>query len=188
MTGVTLRTIRVGLGLGLPAALIAHGALFGGQHAVGGAYHGVLVQATSTVALAFVALLWTCAWALSRNFSDGRVLAGRLRERLPSVGSVVASAAVWYLGIEALEPHHLSAPALAVFLGLAIASCFVLGLARAMADAFAHLAVTLARGSFSPRVPAWRRIPREPAVARRAHLARRRYARPPPIASTFSYA
>mgnify|MGYP001381482705 CR=1 FL=1 len=185
MESVTLRNIRGSLVLGLLVSLAAHVALFGGQHTVGGAYHAVLMQGTSAVTLGFVAFLGALAWALSRSSSDGSVLAARLREQLPGLGSVVASAASWYAGIEAIEPHHLGAPVIELLVVLIAASYLVLLLARAMTDTFAHAAITISRTSFSPRVPAWRRRPRERVLARHSFQARRRFARPPPVAVAF---
>lgn len=188
MKRVTLRNIRGSLGLGLLASLAAHVALFGDRHAVGGVYHWALLQMASAVALGFVAFLGTFAWALSRKSSDRRILAARLREQLPSMGSIVASTVTWYVGIEATEPHHVAAPTIALVAVLAASSYLVCRLAHAMATTLAHVAVTLSHQSFSPRLPAWRRIPRGRVVSRHADLARRRLARPPPIAFTFSHA
>lgn len=185
MNRVTLRKIPAGLALGLFASLAAHLALYGRQHAVGGASHAVLMQISSAAALACIAMLGALAWSQSRHFADGRALAASLRERLPGLGTVVTSAAAWYAVVEAIEPHHAGASGFAPIAALAAASYAVLRLARAMAGTFAHAAMTIFRTSFSPRVPAWRRRPRERVVARRSSQARRRFARPPPIAFGF---
>lgn len=188
MNRVTLRKIPAGLALGLIASLIAHVALYGRQHAVGGTYHALLMQISSTAVLAFIALLGALAWSQSRNLADGRALATFLRERLPSLGTVVTSGAAWYAGVEAIEPHHAGASGFALLAALGAASYALLHLARAMADTFAHAAIMISRTSFSPAVPAWRRRPRERVVARHSIQARRRFARPPPIVFGFSRA
>ncbi len=185
MSRVTLRKIPAGLALGLVASLTAHVALYGREHAVGGAYHALLMQISSAAALAFIAMLGALAWSQSRHLADGRALAAFLRERLPSLGTVVTSAAAWYAGVEAIEPHHAGASGFALVAALGAASYAVLSLARAMTDTFAHAAITISRTSFSPRVPTWRHRPRERVVARHSFQARRRFARPPPVAVAF---
>ncbi len=185
MERVTLRNIRSSLGLGLLASLAAHFALFGRQHAVGGPYHALLLLLTSAIALGFVVFLGTRAWALSREFRSGSVVAARLREQFPGVGSVVASTALWYAEIEAVEPHHLSAPAIALLVTLTAASFLVLCLAHAMANAFAHAAAASYHPSFSPREPAWQRRPQGHLSVRYSLPAHRRFARPPPIMFVF---
>lgn len=174
------------LALGLFASLVAHAALYGGQHGVGGAYHPLLMQLTLAAAIGFVASLGALAWLQSGSLTDGSVLAGRLRQRLPGVGSVIAAAASWYVGVEAIEPHHAHAPAIALLAALAAASYVTLHLARALAKVFAHATVAIFRTPFSPRAPAWRRRPRGPLVPRALFLTRRLFARPPPIAFALS--
>jgi hypothetical protein len=182
MNSVTLRKVPGGLALGLLASLAAHAALYGGDHGVGGAYHALLMQITSAGALGFVALIAGLAWTQSMHTTDGSILAGRLRERLPGAGSVIASAAVWYAAIEAVEPHHAGVSAIALIAVLSAASYLVLRVARAMTDVFASAAIAISRTSFLPRVPGWRRRQRGRLTSRQSLLARRRFARPPPIA------
>lgn len=170
------------LALGLLASLAAHAALFGGEHTVGGSYHGMLVQVALTVVLGFGALLGALAWAQSGNSSDGSVLAVRLRERLPGFLGIIVSTAMWYVAIEAIEPHHAAAPAIALIAALAAVSYVVLRLARAIADTFARVVIAIFRSPFSPRTPAWQRRPRVRPIARLTIPTRRRFARPPPVA------
>jgi hypothetical protein len=178
---VSLRKVPGSLALGLFASLAAHAALFGGEHAIGGAYHAVLIQIAVAAALGFVALAGALAFAQSGFSTDGSIVAARLRERLPGIGSVVAAAAAWYAGIETVEPHHAGVPAFALLAALAVASYAALRLARAITDAFARAAIAISRTSFSPRAPAWCRRPRGRPIPRRPVLTRRRFARPPPI-------
>lgn len=182
---MTLRKVPGSLALGLVATLAAHGALYGGQHDAGGAYHALLMQISAAAALGFVALVGALAWTQSGSSSDGSILAARLRERLPSMASVLASAAMWYAGIEAIEPHHAGAAAIALLVILAAASYAVLRLAHAITDAFACAVMAVVRTLFSPRAPVWRRRPRGRLISRHSFLARRRFARPPPIAFAF---
>jgi hypothetical protein len=179
---MTLRKVPGGIALGLFASLAAHAALYGGEHAIGGAYHALLMQIALAAAMGFIALVGAVAWTQSGNATDGSVLAARLRERLPGFGSVVAAAAACYVGVEAIEPHHAGAPGITLLVTLAAASYAALRLARAITDAFARAVIAISRTSFSPRVPAWRRRPRGRLIPRRSFLARRHFARPPPIA------
>ena len=182
---MTLRKIPGSLALGLLASLAAHTALFGGGHAVGGAYHALLLQIASSAALGFVALMGALAWTQSGSWMDGSVLAARLRERLPGVGSVVVSASAWYAGVEAIEPHHVGASGILLLAALAAASYAVLLLARALTKTLARAVIAIFSTSFSPRAPVWRRRPRGRLTARRSFLARRLFARPPPVAFAF---
>ena len=188
MNRVTLRKIPAGLALGLIASLIAHVVLYGKQHAIGGTYHALLMQISSTAVLAFIALLGALAWSKSRQLANGLALAASLRERLPDLGTIVTSGAAWYAGVEAIEPHHAGASGFTLLAALVAASYVLLHVARAMTETFAHAAIMISRTSFSPSVPAWRRRPRERVVARHSFQARRRFARPPPIAFGFSHA
>jgi hypothetical protein len=179
---MALRKVPGGLALGLLASLGAHAALYGGQHAVGGAYHALVVQIALAAAVAFVALIGAVASIQAGSSTDGSILAARLRERLPGFGSVVAAAAIWYAGVEAVEPHHAGAPAIALLAALAAASYAALRLAHLISNALACVVIAIARTSFSPRTPAWRRRPRGRVIAGRSFLARSWFARPPPIA------
>lgn len=179
---MTLRKVPGCLALGLFAALTAHAALYGGTHAIGGTYHALLMQIALAATLGFVALLGALAWTQSGSSSDGSVLAARLRERLPGVGSVIAAAAAWYVGVETVEPHHAGVPGIALLAALAAASYAALRLAHAITDAFARVAIAIFRTLFSPRALVWRRRPHGRLIPRRSFLTRRRFARPPPIA------
>ena len=178
---VALRKVPGCLALSLSASLAAHAALYGGEHAIGGAYHALLVQIALAAALGFIALVGALAWAQSGNSTDGSVLAARLRERLPGIGSVIAAASAWYAGVEAVEPHHAAVPGIALLAALALASYATLCLAHAITDAFARAVIAISRTSFSPRAPAWNRRSSGHLIPRRSFLTRRRFARPPPI-------
>lgn len=182
MDCVTLRKIPGCLALGSFAALAAHAALYGGEHAIGGIYQVVLVQVALAAALGFVVFFGALAWTQSERVTDGSVLACRLRERLPGVGSVAAAAVAWYAAIETVEPQHAGVPEIALLAAIAVASYAALRLARGITDAFANAVISISRSSFSPRAPAWNRRPRGRVMPRRSFLTRRRFARPPPFA------
>lgn len=183
MSRVTLRKVPGFLTLGLLASLTAHAALFGGRHAVGGAYHAIVLPIALAAALGFVAFVAALAWTQSRSATDGSILAARLRERLPNVASVIAASAILYVAVEAVEPHHAGAPALVLLAVLATASYVVLRLAHSITAALARVTIAVSRASFSPNAPAWRRRARGRVIVRRVLNSRRRFARPPPIAS-----
>jgi hypothetical protein len=170
------------IALGLLASLVAHTAIFGGDHAMGGAYHEVLVQAAITACLGFVASYGALAWAGKSGTSDGSVLASRLARHIPGLPLVFGSAVVWYVLAEALEPHHAPASAGAIVIALASAAWLFLTGARALVRTLAKAVLAVARTYFSPRTPSWERRRKAAPIARRSPLLRRRFARPPPIA------
>jgi hypothetical protein len=178
---VTLRKVPGVLALGLLASLAAHGALYRGEHAMGGAYHSYLVQAAAALCVSllafFGALAWSGAWT-----TDGSVLAARLRDRLPNFFWILPAAAFWYATAEAIEPHHVPASPLLVLLVLAAAAWVVLRLARGIVSALARAAIAILRAAFSPRAPSWSRRPHLQPIRRRPLRAYRRFVRPPPVA------
>ncbi|MBV9718271.1 MAG: hypothetical protein JOZ77_03070 [Candidatus Eremiobacteraeota bacterium] len=179
---MTLRKVPGALALGLLAALAAHTALFGGEHAMGGTYHAFLLQAALVAGLGLVVFFGALAWTESANATEGTVLAARLRERLPGLASTFAAALLWYLAAEMLEPHHAGAPPIAALLILAIAAWLTLRLAGATAIVLGGAAIAILRLSFAPRTPSWQRRATARPIARRRPLTRRRFARPPPVA------
>jgi len=181
MTLVTLRKVPGAIALGLLASLTAHAALYGSDHAMGGAYHGLLLEAGLGGALSFLLFFGGLAWAESGLTAVGSVLAARLRERVPSFTAILAAAGAWFALGEGIEPHHGLASPFALAMALAAAAWLVRRLAHAVADAFARAAVATHSSSFVPRTPLWTRRERIRPVYRRVLLARRRFARPPPI-------
>jgi hypothetical protein len=169
------------LALGLLASLAAHGALYRGEHAMGGAYHSLLVQIAAALSVGLLAFFGALAWS-SSSAASGSILAARLRDRLPNFFSVLASGASWYAAAEAIEPHHVCASPLVVVVVLAAAAWVVLRLARGIVGALARAAIAVLRTAFSPRTPSWSRWPRLQPIRRRPLRAYRRFVRPPPIA------
>ncbi|MGA7356346.1 MAG: hypothetical protein WA431_08225 [Candidatus Cybelea sp.] len=179
---MTLRKVPGALALGLLASLAAHAALFGGTHVMGGAYAGLLAQAASAGCFGLVLCFAALAWSGSRLTAEGTILAARLRERLPGAPALFTCASLWYMAAEAVEPHHAGvAPAVAV-ITLAVAAWLSLRLARAVVGALALAAIAIQKTTFTPRTPSWKRRLRLRPIRRRAPLAHRRFARPPPIA------
>lgn len=180
---MTLRKVPGALALGLAVSLAAHAALYGGEHSVGGSYHALLLQAAGAGLVSLLILLASLAWKGARHAADGTVLASRLECYLPGFGSLATAGSVWYLLAERAEPQHAGAANLTIVLALAAASALVAFVTRAAVRAAAVVIFAVARYGFSTRAPSWTRQARSrPFVRRRSH-ARRRFARPPPIAN-----
>jgi MFS family permease len=168
--------------LGLLAALTAHTAAYGSGHAMGGAYHGVLVSLSCVAALGALLAGASVAWIGGRRTIDGSVLATQLRSRLPGMVPVVAAAAAWFVLGEAIEPHHDAASPALVCAAVLVAAWLLLLLARALLGLLASIAIAVRSAGFAPRAPVWvLRFAPAPRARRALHRARR-YARPPPIA------
>ncbi|MGA8535756.1 MAG: hypothetical protein WB615_16740, partial [Candidatus Tumulicola sp.] len=103
---MTVRGIPGALALGLLASLLAHAALYGGHHAMGGAYHDALSELAGAGGAGFAVLLAALAWTGSRVAADGSILAARLGSRLPAIGPVAAAAGLWFALAERIEPRH----------------------------------------------------------------------------------
>lgn len=179
---MTLRKVPGSLTLGLLASLAAHAALYGRGHAMGGEYHTLLLEAALAGALSLLAFFGALAWGGSKHAADGSIVGTRLQARLPSAVALFSSALLWYAAAEAIEPHHSPARPLAAALALALAAWVLARLARAFVQVVAGAVIAVRRAHFSPRTFSWRRRSAQPPLIRRAPLARRRFARPPPIA------
>ncbi len=103
--------------LGLPAALVAHALVFGGEHAVGGALQSAALAAGALVLLLALALH-------SRDAVQGSVLASRLRSQMPSLIALLLCAGAWFAALELCESPH-AIPLLAVA-GAVAAACILL--------------------------------------------------------------
>jgi hypothetical protein len=180
---VTLRKVPGALALGLLASLAAHAALYGGGHAMGGAYNAAIVQAAFAGTLALLLGFAALAWSASGGAADGSVVAARLRQVIPGITAILAAALLWYAAAEALEPHHGGAPGLAALPLLVLTAWISRQLARWAAETLAHAVIAVTRLSFSPRTPSWNRPSHVRIAPRRPRGARRRFARPPPIAA-----
>ncbi len=180
---MTLREIPGALTLGLLASLIAHTALFGGGHAMGGAYHDALVQLAGAGCGGFVLALAALAWTGSRRAADGSVLSARLATRLPALPSLVASAGAWFAIGERIEGRHADAGLLATITVVVLAAAAVLAIGRWLVRRLAGAVIAVSRSPFAERPLIWVRHLQPAPIARRSPLLRRRFARPPPIAN-----
>jgi len=180
---VSLRKVPGALALGLLASLGAHTALYGGDHAIGGGYHALLVQVAVGGVLSLLVGLAALAWSASRLTGDGTILATRLNERLPGLAALGTAAAFWFGVAEAIEPHHAGAAPLAILLALAAVAWIVRQIAVFAVTLLARVVFAIARLAFSTRTPSWAPRQRRAAPRRPLFGTRRRFARPPPILS-----
>jgi hypothetical protein len=178
---VTLRKVPGAVALGLLASLGAHAALFGDGHAVGGAYHALLLEGGLAAAVSLIAFFSALAWSESGLTADGSVVATRLRDGLPSLAAVFASAGAWYALAEAAEPQHAAAAPVFAIGVLALAAWLILRFARTIARAVGAAVFAIRGTVFAPRLPLRRCRPQLRPLPRRLLFARRRFARPPPI-------
>jgi hypothetical protein len=183
---VTLRKVPAVLALGLLASILAHGGLYGGEHAMGGSYHLLLLQAALAGGVGMLVFFGSLAATGANAAVNGSVVAARLAERLPGYGSLLLAAGAWYAVAECLEPHHAAASLLAVPLSLAAASWLVALLSRGVLAVLAGAVIAAWRAAFSPRAAEWLRRLQSPRPTRRILWTRRRFARPPPIGLDFS--
>jgi hypothetical protein len=181
---VILRKVPGALALGLLASLAAHAVLYGGEHAMGGGYHALFLQAAITGVLGLLVGFGALAWSGAGGTADGSILAARLSSRLPGGAAILASASLWFVVGEGVEPHHAGAAPWLMVLCLTAASWIVRLLARTLAAYLARAVFAVARLAFSPRTPNWTRRPRLQPIRHRVQCVRRRFARPPPIAAT----
>ncbi len=180
---MTLREIPGALALGLLASLIAHTALYGGDHAMGGAYHTVLLELAATGCAGFAVALAALAWTGSGKAADGSVLAARLTSRLPGFASLAVSAGLWLAIGERVEASHADAGLFATVAALIIAAVALLTLTRWLVRRLAGAVIVIARSPFAERPLLWVRHLQPAPIARRSPVLRRRFARPPPIAN-----
>ncbi len=180
---MTLRGIPGALVLGLLASLVAHSALYGGGHAMGGPYHSWFLELGLAGCLGLLASIAALAWTGSRAAADGSVLASRLCERLPGGWAVFAAAGLWFALGERVEARHADPNAVVTALVLAVAVWAVWAVARWCVRLLAGAAIAIGRPAFAQRSPHWVRCAAPAPIARRSPLLRRRFARPPPVAN-----
>ena len=182
---MTLRQLPGAIVLGLVCALAAHAALFGGEHAWGGAYHDALLQFTLAAVAGLIGAVGALLWSGARCAADGTVLAVRMRALLPGWAVVAASGAAWFTLGERLEPAHAGVPLAAVIVSLAAAAWLVHRFAaqalRALAGFVFAIAVALDALPHPKPVERPRHGGLAPARAQRDTVWRARLLRAPPV-------
>lgn len=168
------------LALGLPAAVLAHMAVFGGAHAAGGRFHTLVLDGVALCAV-LLAIAFGASAVVSAKFTlDGTIVATRLRRFMPSLIAVGTSAAIWYEAIESFERASLIPPAFALF-AIVAAAALLFVLADALIAAIAHAAVAILRYPAPQDLARHRlRVDAAPALVRGPQLYTRRFVRPPP--------
>lgn len=177
-----LKRLPAALALGLLASLIAHSALFGGSHAMGGAYHGALLETAFAGCAGLLGFIAALAWLGASTAADGSVLARRLASVLPGLPALTLATTAWFVLGERLEPAHSAAPALVVLGALLLAAWLLHRMALAAVAVLARAVLTIVTSPFAARVPSWLRIAAPAPLSRRSPVLRRRFARPPPVA------
>lgn len=165
---------------GLPVALLAHAATFGGGHSAGGALHGLLLDSALALIALGVGLALLQAKSLSYA-SAGSVVATRLAKAAPSLVSLVATATGWLFAIESIEPSHVAAP-LALFVAVVLSALVARQTVRVCLRAIA--AVVVGFGATRGIARQFALVPVRFAAAP-LHIGRldrvRRFSRPPPL-------
>lgn len=179
---MTAREIPGALALGLLASLLAHIALYGGGHAMGGAYHELLLDLAAGGTVAFAAAVAALTWNGARRTADGSILATRMTACIPSWGGLVAGTAAWFALGERFDSPHSAAGLLVTLVALGAAAWVVRRVAGAAVRLLARAILRLARLTFAPRLPVRAAAIRIAPAPYRTPLLRRRFARPPPIA------
>jgi len=180
---VKLREFPGALALGLLASLAAHTAIYGGEHEMGGAYHGELVTMALAALAGFLVAFGALAWAGARHAADGSVLSARLSRLLPGLAPVLVATAVCFAVGERLEPQHVAAGLWPLLAAIFASAVVLLTLARAAVKALAQAIVIISRPAYADRTPHWLRLAAPVFAVAPAPSLRRRYARPPPSAN-----
>jgi hypothetical protein len=165
--------------LGLLAALLAHAAVYGGGHAMGGRY-GTLVAGSAALGLtaALVAAL-VLAWSHAGQTVNGSVLAARLSRRLPSWPTLAIASSLWFAAAECAEPHHAIWSPAVLGVTLAAAAFIVRAWARASLRFIATIVFAMRRRGARIVAGPIRRAYAAP-IRRGSEPVYAQYARPPP--------
>jgi hypothetical protein len=167
------------IALGLLVSLLAHAAVYGGSHALGGSYDDLFQGLALAGVIGFVALVAQLAWA-GRECCMGSVLASRLASVLPPLLPLAIAGGAWFAFGELIEGRHASAAVWIIALAVIAAAALVRYLAGLSIRAIAAIAIAGLERLFAPRLPQFVRLFEEPVRAHDdAHLAQR-FARPPP--------
>ncbi|HET7813391.1 MAG TPA: hypothetical protein VFL13_03375 [Candidatus Baltobacteraceae bacterium] len=165
--------------LGLPAALVAHALVFGGDHAVAGALQSGLCGA-GALAFAFAALVHT-----GKRLQQGSVAAARLRLLLPNLALLLGSSGAWFALFEFCESPHAHAP-VAIAAALALACVAIRSIVFVLTRALASVGFALLQAvSLAPSFTATplRRMQRAPMPLFALAYSERLFSRPPPALS-----
>lgn len=180
---MSLQKVPGAVALGLLASLVAHAALYRGEHAAGGNYHVLLLEiaAAGGIGVLFAGLL--LAWSGARRAVTGSVLSARIAARLPGFIPLLTATLLCYATIERLEPQHADASLLGAGVCLTAAACIVAALCRWFCAVLAQTMLLIASAAFSARTFVWCGSPAAAPSRRLTLCTHRRFARPPPTES-----
>jgi hypothetical protein len=167
----------------LLASLVAHAAVYGGDHEAGGNYHVLLLEMAAAGAVALISAALIMGWSGARSVLNGSVLAARLNARLPGFIPLLTASVLCYATVECLEPHHADASPLATGLCLTAAAWVIATLCRWFCAVVAATMLRIAGAAFNPRTFIWFVAHPATPLSRQRLCAHRRFARPPPIGS-----
>ena len=166
--------------LGLLSSLIAHEAMFGGSHAMGGAFSQALLESAAVFGAGFLAVLALASLLLSKETAVGSVLARRTAQWLPHFPGLVLSAALWFTIGERLEPEHAGPGGFVIVAALAVSALLVLAVARGFVRALADAVLAVVAPGHALRhlstAPKYKSV----LAPHEAPQLRRRFVRPPP--------
>jgi hypothetical protein len=171
--------------LGLLASLLAHAAVYGGDHAQGGSYHDAYFSLAIAGAACFALVLGYLALA-GGHCCMGSILAARLARLLPPLPLLTAAASGWFALGESIEGRHPTAAMWLIATALAAASAVLRLLAGLFIRAIGAIAVAVLTRAFAPRLPKAHRFFTPPLRVRDAAYLGRRFARPPPHCAAHS--
>lgn len=181
---MTLRQTPGTLVLGLVAAITAHAVLFGGEHAMGGAYSGVFLQFAVAATAGLSVCLGVVLCSSARFAADGSILAARLAPALPGFPTLALATAGWFALGEHIEPAHAGVAAIAALSVLLLAAWVVLKIAGAVLRLLASVVFKVARllTSCAAPVKVSLRVTRTlPPAQRDREWWCARFLRPPPV-------
>lgn len=165
--------------LGLPAALVAHALVFGGDHAIAGALQSGLCGA-GALAFVFAALVHT-----SKGVQQGTIAAARIKLLVPNLALLLGSSGAWFAVFETCEAPHAHAP-LIIALALVVACIAVRWtvnlLSRAIASVRFAILHAISRAPFQPAA-SLRRVLVAPMPLFALAYSERLFSRPPPALS-----
>jgi hypothetical protein len=163
--------------------LVAHAAVYGGEHTAGGTYHAVLLEMASAGAVALISVILMLGWSGARTALNGSVLAARLTSRLPGFVPLLTATLLCYATVELLEPHHADASPLGAGVCLTAAAWIVATLCRWFCAVVAATMLLIAGAAYSARTFTWFVSRIVTPNRRRTPSVHRRFARPPPTGS-----
>lgn len=155
--------------LGLPAALLAHTLVFGGEHAAGGSMHALLFGLAASFGFLTTLLV---AIAATRS----------MRGAAPRLWPVLSGAVVWYGATELYEHAH-AVPVLLSVLALVLASAIVHAVLRAFAHTIVAIACSLWSALAKPKSLCASAIALAMPALQRPAYRFRVFSRPPPVLS-----